>query len=100
MNFDYDEWVGSLRIVGDQALLPSERVPRPWHRLTDEEREHYNRDWMRRYRARKRAERDGTAEYVVIRASSLHSLRCTGPTRSTGCRCHKVRLFERRREVA
>lgn len=33
---------------------------------------------------------------VLLRAvASLHDLRCTGPTRSTGCRCRKVTLYER-----
>jgi hypothetical protein len=92
MGFDYDEWASSLRIVGDQALLPSERVPRPYRRLTDEERATYKRDWMRRYRARLRADRQVQVLHAV---ASLHGLACTGPTQATGCRCRKVMLYRR-----
>ena len=88
----YDEWAGSLRIVGDQAFLPSERVPRPYRRLTDEERSTYKRDWMRRKRAGIRAQRQ---DVIPVAVSSLHDLACTGPTRPTGCRCKKVTLYRR-----
>ena len=71
-------------VIGDEAYLPDEKLPRqtrPYHRLTDEERATYNRDWMRRYRARQRP------------AASLHDLRCTGPTFRTGCRCKKIPMY-------
>lgn len=71
-------------VIGDEAYLPDEKLPRerrPYRRLTDEERATYNRDWMRRYRARKAP------------VASLHALKCTGPTRKTGCRCRKIRLY-------
>ena len=86
MSRKYEEWVASLTVVGDEAFVPGEKAPRPYHRLTDEERATYNRDWMRRFRAKHRPARP---------IASLHSLKCTGPTRSTGCKCHKVVIYER-----
>jgi hypothetical protein len=52
---EYEQWVATLRIRGDEAYLPGERAPRKrgwnWHPLTDEERLHYSRDRSRRLRA-------------------------------------------------
>lgn len=97
-----------LVIVGDQAYLPDE-----WERLErrrQKEREYrsrpeirarrleehrrwrernrervrvYNREWMRRFRR-------GDDPRAV---ASLHDLRCSGPTRKTGCRCKKIPLY-------
>ena len=86
MSREYEEWAASLTIVGDEAYGPGERAPRPYRRLTDEERATYQRDWARRKRARTRPQRVGT----------LHDLSCTGPTRATGCRCRKITLYLRR----
>lgn len=90
MSRQYEEWVSSLTIVGDEAFVPGERAPRPYRRLTDEERATYNRDWMRQFRARQRA-----AQSYSQPVASLHNLSCTGPTRATGCRCRKIRIYRR-----
>lgn len=76
-------------VLGDEAYLPDEKLPRstrPYRRLTDEERATYHRDWMRAYRARQR--------YGNVPVASLHDLKCTGPTRLTGCRCSKIPMYE------
>lgn len=80
-------------VYGDQAYTAEEwtrRGPRrPYRRLTDEERATYHRDWMRAYRARLR-------EQSPLVVGSLHDLRCTGPTRATGCVCQKILMYNRR----
>ena len=86
MSADYESWVASLTIVSDdEAYLPGEKAPRPYRRLTDEQRATYQRDWARAKRARTRPQRVGT----------LHDLRCIGPTRATGCRCRKITMYRR-----
>lgn len=107
-----------LIIVGDEALTPKEYASyrrlreyqnawlrnkwatdpvfrekrlaynRDWRARDPERQRAYNREWMRRKRAAGRP--------VVVARYSLHDLRCTGPTKSTGCRCHKVTVYERR----
>jgi Lon protease-like protein len=47
----------------------------------------YKREWMARYRA-------SQARLV----GSLHDLACFGPTRDTGCVCHKVRCYSKPRQ--
>ena len=54
----------------------------------------YNREWMRRDRARKRGLAVIEARAVRV-VASLHSLRCLGPTKATGCMCRKVYVCER-----
>ncbi len=74
-------------VYGDEAFKPNEwrrKTSRPYQHRTDEERRNYKRDWMRSWRA---------AQKVSV--ASLHSLRCTGPTRATGCVCRKVMLYQR-----
>lgn len=34
-------------------------------------------------------------ELVTEAPASLHSLRCTGPTRATGCVCRKIGVYQR-----
>ncbi len=81
-------------VYGDQAFRPNEwkrRTSRPYRRLTDEERAHYKRDYMRRWRAAQKV-----ATHRAIRSvGSLHDLACTGPTKATGCVCRKVMLYQR-----
>jgi len=51
-NAEYERWVATLRIRGDEAYLPGEHVPLwNWKRLTAEQRAHYHRDRSRRLRA-------------------------------------------------
>jgi len=84
-----------LIIYGEEAFRPHEWKPRrAYHRLTAEERAHYNREWMRRQRIVARAELI-EAGRVLRLVSSLHDVKCTGPTRVRGCVCSKVPLFER-----
>ena len=75
-------------VIGEEAYLPGDKLPAPKRRyrwLTDEQREHYHRDWMRAYRERQRVHPQSFA--------ALHDLRCTGPTRRTGCQCKKIPLY-------
>ena len=60
-----------------------------------DDRRTYHREWMRRKRAAEYVERPPRRRPVRVSRVSLHSLRCTGPTKATGCRCHKVTLYER-----
>lgn len=97
-----------LVIVGDQAWTREEwerrARPRP---LTPEQRErkrayaraYYwrnrdrinarNREWMARHR--KPSMR--VVKTPVRLVGSLHSLACLGPTKATGCRCKKIRMY-------
>lgn len=62
----------------------------------------YKRKWALIQRAGGRqavnqAIEEGRAYRVV---GSLHSLSCTGPTRSKGCRCRKTTVLERMERAA
>ena len=106
-----------LILIGDQAWTPEERAAHQNRRKHEYERERqryatdpewrerrlasqrrryaerieemrrYHREWMRRYRARQQAE-------ALRVTGSLHSLRCTGPTTRSGCRCHKLYVVQ------
>ena len=118
---DYDEWAASLRLVGDEALLPSEEAARERRNAKNRERRATDpeyrakvkatvrawrarrgvdfraeqREWSHRHRAKVRAELIAAGQ-VIVTYASLHSLACTGPTRATGCRCRsKVTLWRR-----
>ena len=63
----FAQWQAGLLILRDEALLPAEA----------QRRDRFNQ-WKRdRYRA----------------VAGLHSLKCTGPTRATGCSCVKIPLY-------
>lgn len=99
-----------LIIVGDEAYTPeewgAERLRRERKRARDRERNRtperlaYNREHIRRWRERNpdyarewmRRKRGRPVGNLV---GSLHSLRCTGPTQSAGCRCSKVKCYDR-----
>ena len=105
-----------LIIIGDEAWTPEEwarrhrpKTPEQIERARAYNREYrarnrdklraYNREWTRAYRARLRASRPlrvlkGAPPRLV---GSLHSLACTGPTRATGCRCSKIRCYDKPR---
>lgn len=62
----------------------------PWSRVMNPEiaeanRRRYKREWMRAKRGSVRRNRPVVA--------SLHELRCTGPTRATGCSCQRIPLY-------
>lgn len=90
-----------LIMEGDEALTPEEYAARvhrrAWER--DYRRARYHTDpeyrarairYVAEYRWRKRQ-----ASGTVLRAvASLHSFRCTGPTKPTGCRCRKTVIYE------
>ena len=92
------EFIDGFYVVGDLAYLPHE-----WERL--ERRRLRRRELSRKNVAAWRARnperaREVTREYNRLRrygdykrlqvTGSLHSLKCTGPTRDTGCRCKKT----------
>ena len=108
-----------LIIIGDEAWTPEEWARRNSRHtnLSPEKRERdraytrlyyarnreklraYKREWQREYRARLRAVRPlrvvkGAPPQLV---GSLHSLACTGPTKATGCRCSKIRCYDKPR---
>lgn len=47
----------------------------------------YNREWMRQKRA-------GGPRVI----GALHDLACTGPTKLSGCRCRKIKVYDKPRE--
>lgn len=59
---------------------------RQWNAANRAKRRAYNREWMARYRS-------SNSRLV----GSLHDLACSGPTRLTGCVCHKVRCYSKPR---
>lgn len=75
----WEAFESSLTIVGDEAALPGERITRPYRHLSDEERRTYKRDWCWAHRRHP--------------VGSLHSLKCKGETKRTGCVCRKVTLY-------
>ena len=99
-----------LIIIGDEAWTPEEVAAK-------ERRLARHREANRRYYARWRANnldraREINREHMrrkrgsvprIPRApqprlvGSLHSLACTGPTKATGCRCSKIRCYDRPR---
>lgn len=91
------ELIDGMYVVGDLAYLPSE-----WERM--ERRRLRRRELSRKNVAAWRARnperaREVTREYNRRRrhgnyrklqvTASLHDLRCSGPTKDTGCRCKK-----------
>ena len=54
----------------------------------------YKADWQRRKRLSERLRREEEVGAVRI-VGSLHSLKCSGPTTRTGCRCRKTLIVER-----
>ena len=94
------DWI----IVGDEAYTPEEwereqrQRKRPRNRIgymreyREKNRERlnaYKREWKRNKDAERPSalERDIAAGIVYDVVGSLHSLKCTGPNRATGCRC-------------
>ena len=98
------DWV----VVGDEAWLREDWERRERRRKWDREYRRqlrtdpeyrarlaaYQREYRRRHKERVK---DYQREYMrrrragmAVPRASLHDLRCTGPTRSTGCRCRKV----------
>ena len=78
---------------------PERRVRRAerYRRWVEANREHlraYKREWNARQRAEVKR-RAGVAVEVVRVVGSLHSLKCSGPTTRTGCRCRKTLIVER-----
>jgi hypothetical protein len=93
-----------LIIVGDEALTPAELARqerrRAWEREYRRRRYREDPEWRERVKGhvrawrRKHGVRPRPDPYVPVTytVGSLHDLRCTGPTRATGCRCRKVRV--------
>lgn len=84
--YNFDEW---MAYVQKRKTIRKPEKPAVWgipatpaERLA--ERREYNREWMRSVR--------GTPPQP---SASLHGLACTGPTRATGCRCKKIKLYRR-----
>ena len=106
------ELVDGMYVVGDLGYLPEE-----WERL--ERRRAQQRDYYRRNREARlaavarwhRANRDRVREIRRESArrrrqeargsmrivASLHDLACAGPTKPTGCRCHKILIVREAR---
>ena len=91
------ELIDGFYVVGDLAYLPHE-----WERLERRrlKRREQSREAVRRWRAanpdrarevtREYQRRVRFGEYRKLQVTgSLHALKCTGPTKDTGCRCKK-----------
>ncbi len=103
------ELIDGMVVVGELAYLPDEwaRLERRrakvretyarnrerhnaasrWHAANPERVREINREHMRRKRLGE------TLKYRVT--GSLHGLACSGPTKSSGCKCSKVTLLRR-----
>ena len=95
------ELIDGLYVLGDLAYTPEEWAKRErdnarrkrnheklreqvarWRAANPERARELNREHMRRKRL---------GDYKKLQVTgSLHSLKCTGPTRDTGCRCKKT----------
>ena len=86
-------------------IQPKEReYHRAWSERNRDHQRAYKREWMRRrredpeYREREKRQRQereqGQRRHPHV-VGSLHDLRCTGPTRHTGCRCRKIECYDR-----
>ena len=88
-----------LIIVDDEAWLPEEWDHRRWQRgryQRNPKRREQVKAAVKRWRQRnphKVREYDHRPRLV----GSLHELACTGPSKRTGCVCHKVRCYDRPR---
>ena len=99
-----------LIIIGDEAWTPEEiaakerslalkrarnrRYYAEWRARNPERAREINREHMRRKRGSiPRITRAPAPRFV----GSLHSLACSGPTIATGCRCKKIRCYDRPR---
>jgi hypothetical protein len=94
----------TLIIVGDEAMTPEEwerrERRRAWEREYRRRRYHDDPDFRQRaldaVKAWRRKQgvqpRPGPRVRVTYTVGSLHDGSCTGPTRSTGCRCQKIRV--------
>ena len=106
------ELVDGLYVVGDEAYLPDEwehlqRQRQKWreyHQRNRERRNEQARRWqaehperfreIRRESARRRRQEARGSMRIV---ASLHDLACAGPTKPTGCRCHKILIVREAR---
>lgn len=70
---------------------------RRWAERHPDQRRAYAREWQQRYRAEKR--RQSPEDRLVRVVASLHGLSCAGPTRNTGCHCHKTLVVEPVRDL-
>ena len=99
-----------LIIIGDEAWTPEEiaakerklalkrernrRYYAEWRARNPERARQISREHMRRKRgSMPRIPRAPQPRLV----GSLHSLACAGPTKATGCRCSKIRCYDRPR---
>ena len=99
-----------LIIIGDEAWTPEEiaakerklalkrernrRYYAEWRARNPERARQLNREHMRRKRGS--VPRIPRAPRPLL-VGSLHSLACTGPTKATGCRCSKIRCYDKER---
>jgi len=90
-----DTRASTLILVGDEAFTPDEWASerRQRERKGQRDRRAYFRTYLRERRFRRR--HPGVEPVALRQVASLHDLRCTGPTRNTGCRCDKIVLEER-----
>ncbi len=63
---------------------------REWVARNREHVRDYKREWQRRYRLELGAKPRSGRVAVKYEVASLHSMRCFGPTKATGCVCRKV----------
>lgn len=67
---------------------------RSWAKANREHLRGYKREWAARNRAEMKRQQGIDVEIVRV-VGSLHSLKCSGPTERTGCRCRKTLIVER-----
>ena len=96
-----------LILIGDQAWTPEELRELERRRRDDRERYRSNPkrraqviEAVRRFRERYPDDyRTYRRDYQRLRrrhpVGSLHDLACTGPTKATGCRCHKITMYDK-----
>ncbi|MBA3586505.1 MAG: hypothetical protein H0W41_02575 [Chloroflexi bacterium] len=63
---------------------------REWEARNRERVRDYKRDWQARNRLKVGMKPRSRLVAVKYEVSSLHSMRCFGATKATGCVCHKV----------
>ncbi len=74
----------------DRAHYQDSAYHREWAARNREHVRDYNREWARRNRLKLGMKPHSGRVAVKYEVASLHSMRCFGPTKATGCVCRKV----------
>ncbi len=99
------EVIDGFVLVGDEAWTPEQwaarersnarrrdrsQQHREWVARNREHVRDYKREWVKRDRLKTGPKPHSGRVAVKYHVGSLHSMRCFGPTKATGCVCHKV----------